>query len=157
MCRHLLVLSFVILQAGCGTEQGTAPQATNPPAPAAPALDDQQARKQYQEQIQKAHQLVRDAAELLDGIAAASEARKARLELDKLSDEMALVAREMVTLGVDITGDITYHKKRVEFFATQEKLRGAVVPLQANDSAWRVMRPSVDRFKQELDKLNLGI
>ena len=105
MCRHLLVLSFVILQAGCGTEPGTAPQATNPPPPAAPALDDQQARKQYQEQIQKAHQLVRDAAELLDGIAAASEARKARLEMDKLSDEMALVARDDGVVCLQVRGD----------------------------------------------------
>ena len=157
MNRDFLVVAFLILLAGCGSEPGTSPPPVESPPPVAAALDDQQARMRYQEQIQKAHQLVRDAARLLDGIVGAADARRVRAELDALSDEVALVAREMVTLGVDITGDVTYHKKRVEFFATQEKLRGVLVPLQGNDSAWRVIRPSVDRFKGELEKLNLGI
>ena len=67
------------------------------------------------------------------------------------------MAREIVKLGVDNSRNVLQTKKRVEFFATEEELRGALVPLQANDSAWRVIRPSVDRFKRELDKLKLGI
>ena len=104
-----------------------------------------------------AMQLVHEAALLLDGIVGASDARRVRPELDKLSDEVALLAREIITLGVDNSKSILRSKKRVEFFATREELRGALVPLQANDSAWQVIRPSVDRFNQELDKLKLGI
>jgi hypothetical protein len=120
-------------------------------------LSDEQARLRYKEEVQKVHRLVHQAAQLLDGIVGASDARRVRPELDKLSDEVVLVAREIVKLGVDNSRNVLQTKKRVEFFATEEELRGALVPLQANDSAWRVIRPSVDRFKRELDKLKLGI
>ena len=52
---------------------------------------------------------------------------------------------------------MSFKHRRVEFFSTTEKLRGALVPLQAQDSAWRAIKPSVDRFYQELEQLNLGI
>ena len=117
----------------------------------------QEKKLDQKEEIQKAHRLIHEAALLLDGIVGASDARRVRPELDKLSDQVALVAREIVTLGSDHSQNISHHKKRVEFFAAREELRGALVPLQVNDSAWRVIRPSVDRFNRELDKLKLGI
>lgn len=148
-------LVALVLVAGCVPDPGASSQ---PPAsPPAPALDGQQAQQRYREEIQKAHRLIHEAALLLDGIVGASDARRVRPELDKLSDQVALVAREIVTLGIDHSQDISHHKKRVEFFAAREELRGALVPLQVNDSAWRVIRPSVDRFNRELDKLKLGI
>ena len=153
MNRLLLFVAFVVLLAGCGSEPGTSSQ----PADQAPSLGDEQARLRYKEEVQKVHRLVHQAAQLLDGIVGASDARRVRPELDKLSDEVVLVAREIVKLGVDNSRNVLQTKKRVEFFATEEELRGALVPLQANDSAWRVIRPSVDRFKRELDKLKLGI
>jgi len=157
MNRLLLSVAFVVLLAGCGSEPGTSSPPAAPPPDQAPSLSDQQARQRYKEEVQKAHRLVHEAALLLEGIVGASDARRVRPELDKLSDEVALVAREIVKLGVDNSRNVLQTKKRVEFFATQEELRGVLVPLQANDSAWRVIRPSVDRFKRELDKLKLGI
>ena len=157
MNRLFLSVAFVVLLAGCGSEPGTSSQPAAPPPDQAPSLSDQQARQRYKEEVQKVHRLVHQAAQLLDGIVGASDARRVRPELDKLSDEVALVAREIVKLGVDNSRNVLQTKKRVEFFATQEELRGVLVPLQANDSAWRVIRPSVDRFKRELDKLKLGI
>ena len=155
MNRLLPVLAVLALLAGCLPDPETSSQ---PPAsPPAPSLDEQQAQQRYREEIQKAHKLIHEAALLLDGIVGASDARRIRPELDKLSDQVALVAREIVTLGVDNSQKITHHKKRVEFFSAREELRGALVPLQVNDSAWRVIRPSVDRFNRELDKLKLGI
>ena len=157
MNRLLLSVAFVVLLAGCGSEPGTSSQPAAPPPDQAPSLSDEQARLRYKEEVQKVHRLVHQAAQLLDGIVGASDARRVRPELDKLSDEVVLVAREIVKLGVDNSRNVLQTKKRVEFFATEVELRGALVPLQANDSAWRVIRPSVDRFKRELDKLKLGI
>ena len=157
MNRLLLSMAFVVLLAGCGSEPGTSSPPAAPPPDQAPSLSDEQARLRYKEEVQKVHRLVHQAALLLEGIVGASDARRVRPELDKLSDEVALVAREIVKLGVDNSRNVLQTKKRVEFFATEEELRGALVPLQANDSAWRVIRPSVDRFKRELDKLKLGI
>ena len=157
MNRLLLSMAFVVLLAGCGSEPGTSSQPAAPPPDQAPSLSDQQARQRYKEEVQKAHRLGHEAALLLEGIVGASDARRVCPELDKLSDEVALVAREIVKLGVDNSRNVLQTKKRVEFFATQEELRGVLVPLQANDSAWQVIRPSVDRFKRELDKLKLGI
>jgi hypothetical protein len=157
MNRLLLSMAFVVLLAGCGSEPGTSSQPAAPPPDQAPSLSDEQARQRYKEEVQKVDRLVHQAALLLEGIVGASDARRVRPELDKLSDEVALVAREIVKLGVDNSRNVLQTKKRVEFFATEEELRGALVPLQANDSSWRVIRPSVDRFKRELDKLKLGI
>ena len=152
MNRHLLVVAFVILLAGCGSEadlpiESKEPESTEP--------TDKHAL--YRAEIEKAHELVRQAARLMDSIVSPADARAACAELDKLSDKVIVVADEIARIGVDNSRSLTYQQKRMKFFATKEKLRGSLVPLQVNDRVWQIIKPKIDRFYHELTKLKLDI
>ena len=75
----------------------------------------------------------------MDSIVSPADARAACTELDKLSDRVIVVADEIARIGVDNSRSFTYTQKRMKFFATKEKLRGSLVPLQVNDRVWQII------------------
>jgi hypothetical protein len=151
-----LLVSVLLL--GCGDESQLPQEpAGDSPEAAETSSGDGGALQEFIDRVEVAQQLVRDAADLLSSIASSVDARAARKQLDELSDEIARLRDEMASLGVDPRNNVSFKHRRVKFFSTMEKLRGALVPLQAQDSAWRAIKPSVDRFYQELEQLNLGI
>ena len=152
MNRCLLIAVSLMLLAGCGSEadlpiESKEPESTEP--------TDKHAL--YRAEIEKAHELVREAARLMDSIVSPADARAACAELDKLSDKVIVVADEIARIGVDNSRSFTYTQKRMKFFATKEKLRGSLVPLQVNDRVWQIIEPTIIRFYDELKKLKLEI
>jgi hypothetical protein len=152
MNRCLLIVVSLMLLAGCGSEADL-PIESNEPESTEPT--DKHAL--YRAEIEKAHELVREAARLMDSIVSPADARAACAELDKLSDKVIVVADEIARIGVDNSRSFTYTQKRMKFFATKEKLRGSLVPLQVNDRVWQIIKPKIDRFYHELTKLKLEI
>ena len=152
MNRCLLIAVSLMLLAGCGSEadlpiDSKEPESTEP--------TDKHAL--YRAEIEKAHELVREAARLMDSIVSPADARAACAELDKLSDRVIVVADEIARIGVDNSRSFTYTQKRMKFFATKETLRGSLVPLQVNDRVWQIIEPTIIRFYDELKKLKLEI
>ena len=152
MNRCLLITVSLMLLAGCGSEadlpiDSKEPESTEP--------TDKHAL--YRAEIEKAHELVREAARLMDSIVSPADARAACAELDKLSDKVIVVADEIARIGVDNSRSFTYTQKRMKFFATKETLRGSLVPLQVNDRVWQIIEPTIIRFYDELKKLKLEI
>ena len=90
MNRCLLITVSLMLLAGCGSEadlpiDSKEPESTEP--------TDKHAL--YRAEIEKAHELVRQAARLMDSIVSPADARAACAELDKLSDKVIVVADEI--------------------------------------------------------------
>ena len=152
MNRCLLIVVSLMLLAGCGSEADL-PIESNEPESTEPT--DKHAL--YRAEIEKAHELVREAARLMDSIVSPADARAACAELDKLSDKVIVVADEIARIGVDNSRSFTYTQKRMKFFATKETLRGSLVPLQVNDRVWQIIEPRIIRFYDELKKLKLEI
>ena len=152
MNRCLLIAVSLMLLAGCGSEADL-PIESNEPESTEPT--DKHAL--YRAEIEKAHELVREAARLMDSIVSPADARAACAELDKLSDKVIVVADEIARIGVDNSRSFTYTQKRMKFFATKETLRGSLVPLQVNDRVWQIIEPTIIRFYDELKKLKLDI
>lgn len=153
-CSVLLLVFFVL---GCGDESELPQPSQIDRRTESERQGDASGRQKFVDSVSEAQQLVRDAVRVLDSIASAVDARAARKELDKLSDKVARLREDMAALGVNPRGDVSFKAKRVEFFSTTEKLRGALVPLQSNDGAWRAIQPAVERFQAELKKIDLGI
>ena len=148
MNRCLRIVVSLMLLAGCGSEADL-PIESNEPESTEPT--DKHAL--YRAEIEKAHELVREAARLRASIVSPADARAACAELDKLSDKVIVVADEIARIGVDNSRSLTYTQKRMKFFATKEKLRGSLVPLQVNDRFWQIIEPTIIRFYDELKKL----